>query len=83
MPNLPTLNVSQEQADRIMAAFAPGGTQAEAVARYKKWLRFSVIKYVQAEESLKMRAENRAAEEAHEREILDAFPDPDAPPPTP
>jgi hypothetical protein len=83
MPNLPTLTVSQEQADRIMAAFAPGGTQAEAVARYKKWLRIEVLKYVQAEEALRMRAEFMAASAAHEQEILDSFPDPDAPPPVP
>lgn len=42
MPNLPTLNVTNQAAyDRIVSAFQ-GATQAETVANYKAWLREAV-----------------------------------------
>lgn len=36
MPDLPTITVTQAQADRILLAF--GGDQATAVPAYKRWL---------------------------------------------
>jgi hypothetical protein len=48
MPTLPTLDVTQPQADRIIAAF--GATQAEAVANYRVWLKASVIDEVLSRE---------------------------------
>lgn len=40
MPDLPTITVTQAQADRILTAF--GGTPAIAVPAYKDWLRMAV-----------------------------------------
>jgi len=39
MPALPTLTVSQAQADRLLAAFG-------SVAAYKQWLKDSLVQYV-------------------------------------
>ena len=56
MVQLPTLDVSQAQVDRLLAVFAgPNGTQAEAVANYRAWLKDSLVNYVLQQEQLKMR----------------------------
>jgi hypothetical protein len=44
MPNLPTLTVTQAQADRLLAAFG-------SAANYKAWLRETVILYVTQKEA--------------------------------
>ncbi len=80
MPNLPTINVPQDQLDRIIAAYAMGGTQAEAVARYKEWLRIEIRRYVTAEELTQMRAQHQLAEAQKEAEVGDALLPPTPPP---
>lgn len=44
MPDLPTITVTQAQADRIIAAF--GADQATAVPAYKRWLAGAVRQHV-------------------------------------
>lgn len=44
MPNLPTVSVTQAQADRVLVAF--GGTLELAVPAYKDWLVKTVRAYV-------------------------------------
>jgi hypothetical protein len=52
MPDLPTLTVTQEQANRMIAAFGPpGGTTEQAIANYKEWLKEAIIEYVIEKES--------------------------------
>lgn len=58
MPDLPTLTVTQEQADRMLAAF---GT----VANYRTWLRNNIVSYVQAKELNALRIQ-------HEKDERDA-----------
>lgn len=76
MPNLPTITVSQAQADRIIAAFGAGGTQAEAVARYKEWLRRQVNEFTKQTELLTLRREHQLAENQKLAEIQDSLPQP-------
>lgn len=45
MPTLPTLTVTQAQADRLLAAFG-------SVANYKEWLKQNLIQYVIDYESM-------------------------------
>lgn len=77
MPNLPTISVTQNQADRIIAAFGAGGTQAEAVARYKEWLRIQVNQYTQETELLQMRRQHQQEEMEKMQEIQGSLPQPD------
>jgi len=79
MPNLPTLTVPQAMADRIIAAFGPGMTQAEAAARYKEWLRIEVTRYVQEAEMSVVRRDHQIEQAAKEQEILAAMPQPTDP----
>lgn len=45
MPDLPTITVTQAQADILLSVF-PGATTAEKVAAYRKWLRQELIAHV-------------------------------------
>lgn len=49
MPTLPTIDVTQAQADRLLAAFG-------SVAEYKAWLRQALVARVSFSESEKVRA---------------------------
>jgi hypothetical protein len=44
MPNLPTLTVTEEQADRLLAVFG-------SVDAYKEWLKTTLINYVVSQEA--------------------------------
>ena len=61
MPLLPTVTVTQAQADRILVAF--GVDQATAVIAYKEWLVKSLREYVIAKTTQQL-VEARAASEA-------------------
>jgi len=74
MPNLPTLTMSQAQVDRIIAAFGAGGTQQEAAARYKEWLRRNVIAYTEEAELMTLRREHQLAEQQKRQEIAGSMP---------
>jgi len=51
MPTLPTLTVTQAQADRMLAAYGvPGETQAQTIDRYKAWLTKQITDFVIAYE---------------------------------
>jgi len=53
MPDLPTITVTQAQADRILAAIQDqlgGATTAEATSFYKKWLAKQIKSFVLAYE---------------------------------
>jgi hypothetical protein len=84
MPDLPTITVSQTQADKIMSAYAPGGTQAQAVTAYKEWLRREVSAYVKRNELAQLRLQHKEAEEQAARDLDAALlpppPDPPSPP---
>lgn len=61
MVALPTLDVTQAQADRLLLVFAgPNGTTAEAVANYKQWLKGALLQHVLGHEA------NVAYEQANE-----------------
>jgi len=81
MPALPTLTVSQAVADRIIAAFGPNMTQAEAVARYKEWLRRNVNAYVEEAELNQLRMGHQLEESQKRQEIAGSLPPPEAPSP--
>lgn len=49
MPTLPTLTVTQNQYDRIVAAF-PGTTLGEKAADYNAWLTGNLIDFVRQAE---------------------------------
>lgn len=67
MPTLPTLTVTQAQADRMIAAYGdPGDTTAQAVEKYKAWLTESIVDYV-------LRAEARDLHEQHNAALRDAL----------
>lgn len=83
MPNLPTLSPTQAQVDRIIAAYARGGSQADAIANYKEWLRRQIVKYVQDEEMRLFRVQQMDDLALKEKEITDAMPAPPPPPPPP
>lgn len=55
MPTLPTLDVTQAQADRMMAAYG-------SVAGYRQWLKQQIIEYVVAAEA-RARVETFRAEQ--------------------
>lgn len=48
MPMLPSIEVTQTQADRMLAAYG-------SIANYKQWLTQSIIDYVLADEERKRR----------------------------
>jgi len=79
MPALPTLTVPQAMADRIIAAFGPNMTQAEAVARYKEWLRRNVVTYVEEAELNQLRMGHQLEENQKRQEIAGSMPQPDDP----
>lgn len=54
MPDLPTLTITQSQADRCLAAWG-------SVAAYKAWLKGQVAGYVVAKEAADRTAEIQAA----------------------
>ena len=46
MPDLPTLTVTTEQANRMIAAFAPRDPDKTPQQNYKDWLKERIIEYV-------------------------------------
>jgi hypothetical protein len=75
MPVLPSVSVTQAQADRIIAAF--GDDQATAIIAYKDWLVKAIRTYVLAHTAHQL-AENRAMAEsiAYQAVLADLPPDP-------
>lgn len=82
MPTLPTLTVTQSQADRMLAAYAPypGATQAETIDAYKEWLRAQIVRYVSDTEVLQVRQTVAALERDKATEVANALPKPPPPP---
>jgi hypothetical protein len=68
MPDLPTIQVTQTQADRILAAF---GT----VTNYKTWLKNTVRDAVINHELEEIRTQAEADLQTRQAEILDMMPD--------
>lgn len=68
MPNLPTVNVTQAQADRILAVFGD-------IPSYKRWLVQAIKEYVVQQEILRMEeisyTEAQAAEAARLKKLSD------------
>jgi uncharacterized protein (DUF1499 family) len=63
MPDLPTLTLSQEHYDRVVAAF-PGTTSAEKVAAYRAWSFGHLIDFVKSTEFTKISEQHRVQMEA-------------------
>lgn len=65
MPDLPTISLTQAQADRALLAFpadpANGLTSTDV---YRKWLRKAVVKYVIEQEAKQMDIDSDAAKVA-------------------
>lgn len=55
MPDLPTLTVTQAQADRMLAAYG-------SVANYRQWLKEQIIEHVTIIEMANLRAQHQQAE---------------------
>lgn len=53
MPDLPTLTLSQEHYDRVVAAF-PGATGASKATAYNNWLTNQLIDFVRSSEQKKI-----------------------------
>jgi hypothetical protein len=85
MTTLPTLTVTQDQADRMLAAFAPhaNATAAETVAAYKEWLRVQIVNRVIDFEVSQVQASVTEAEVAKKAEVVGALPGPPPPPAAP
>lgn len=62
MPALPTITVTQPQADRILVAF--GVDQASAVEAYKRWLTIEVRAFVLERMQEKLSSDKAALEAA-------------------
>ena len=69
MPNLPTISVTQVQADRMLAAFG-------SVAEYKEWLRQQIILKVVDFEVAQVRVSVTQQEIDKKAEVLAAMPSP-------
>lgn len=72
MPNLPTVAVTQAQADRILVAF--GVDQPSAVIAYKDWLTRSVRAYVLEHTAKALAASREASETAAFTAVLADLP---------
>lgn len=68
MPNLPTISVTQAQADRILAVFGD-------VTAYKEWLLQSLIGYVQQSELSKLRETQQQDFDKKRAEVRSSLPD--------
>lgn len=73
MPDLPTLTLSQNHYDRVVAAF-PGDTLALKAAAYKAWLTCELIDYVQAVEGRRLSNEAAATLAAQVAAIATSLP---------
>lgn len=51
MPDLPTITVTQVQADRMIAAFADIDKSKTAVENYRAWLKRQIIAFVISQET--------------------------------
>lgn len=76
MPDLPTINVTQAQADRMLAAFG-------SVPKYKEWLRQQIVNHVLSVEVQGVQQEVEVAQRAKRQEVIDALPKPPPPPAEP
>lgn len=63
MPDLPTLTLSQEHFDRVVAAF-PGSTAAAKADAYRAWLTNRLIDRVESSEMSRIDAEVNATRAA-------------------
>jgi hypothetical protein len=59
MPDLPTLTVTQAQADRMLAAWG-------SASNYKEWLKNQVIAYVVAKEDQELALQQQYIREAQQ-----------------
>lgn len=82
MPDLPTLTLSQEHFDRVVASF-PGTTAPEKIAAYQAWLANRLIDYVEQVERDRIHTEYTEDLEAALLALHASLPDrPLFPPPT-
>ena len=72
MPNLPTVSVTQAQADRILVAF--GVDQPSAVEAYKVWLIKELRAYVTERMKDKLSSDLAALEAAAYAEVAASLP---------
>src|SRR5690606_24906387 len=73
MPTLPTLTVSQDHFDRIVAAF-PGATPDDKVAAYRAWLINGLIAQVASVEAHNINAELARERTRRRQELLKSLP---------
>lgn len=81
MPTLPTLDVTADQAARLLAAYAPhpGATQAETIANYKERLRQWNVENVIAFEVAQVQQQVTQAAVTRKAEVISAMPPPPQP----
>lgn len=73
MPDLPTLTVSQEHFDRLVAVF-PGTTSAQKVQAYREWLINRLVERVFAVESLAIEEDLAIARETAHANLRASLP---------
>ena len=77
MPNLPTIFVTDEQAQRLLAAFPPAsvdGVTYTSQQVYKRWLRQKLIEHVARVETSRIDAQC-ATDKAAAQQSLEGIPD--------
>lgn len=74
MPQLPTLDLTQEQFDRVAASF-PGETGAEKTANYTNWLVNHLIDWVVHYEVSLIDEELNAERAQRVQQVLDSLPE--------
>lgn len=81
MPALPTLTVSQAQADRILIAF--GGDLTTAVPAYRAWLMVQIRHKCMMDAASSQSALNQVATQAAVDLVISELPPPPPPPAPP
>jgi hypothetical protein len=72
MPDLPTLTVTTEQANRMIAAYAPRDPTKTAQQNYRDWLKERIIEYViQHERQARLIAFHEEEEATEEQTVVD------------
>jgi hypothetical protein len=66
MPDLPTITVTQAQADRMLAAYG-------SVANYRLWLKTTIIQYVTTTEMANLKAQHQQDERDIAASVNDAL----------
>lgn len=82
MPDLPTLTLSQQHYDRVVAAF-PGTDLTKKAAAYNAWLINNLIAFVRETEAKKLTDQYSAARAADLAALMSSLPNPVPYPPPP